>query len=111
MAAPDIEASGLKFYPAPGSPLTLSNAFTGYSVPYTVVGKAPGGKLRVRECQLVFDGPRYFDSTPDRILPGRPGIEQEIDLVWKPKRKCWAETGKYGMRAWFGKTVVSPYVD
>lgn len=103
-----VADSGLKFYPAPGSPVTLVNSYSGAEYPYTVVGRAPRGRLLVRQCQLIFKGDRYYDSYPDAILPGRKGYESEVELIWKPKLRMWAEQGKYGKVAIFGKAEFCP---
>lgn len=115
MAAPSktpcVADSGLKFFPAPGSPLTLVNSYNGASYPYTVVGRAPRGRLLVRQCQLIFKGDRFYDTLPDAILPGRPGYEGTVELIWKAKRRVWAEQGKYGKVALFGTAEYYPNMD
>ncbi len=103
-----VADSGLKFFPAPGSPLTLVNVYSGSAYPYTVVGRAPQGRLLVRQCQIIFKGDRYYDTLPDAILPGRPGYEGTVELVWKPKRRVWGEQGKYGKVALFGTADYYP---
>ena len=103
-----VAASGRKFFPAPGSPLTLINSYNGAEYPYTVVGRAPQGRLLVRQCQLIFNGDRFYDTLPDAILPGRPGFEGTVELSWQPKSRMWAEQGKYGKVAVFGKAEYYP---
>ena len=60
-----------KFYPEVGTKLYLSQRTGDYyvdmvKIPYTVIGTV-SGKLLVQECQLIFNGPRYFDTLPDEI--------------------------------------------
>ena len=60
-----------KFYPEVGTKLYLSQRTGDYyvdmvKIPYTVIGTV-SGKLLVQECQLIFNGPRYYDTLPDEI--------------------------------------------
>ena len=60
-----------KFYPEVGTKLYLSQRTGNYYVdmvktPYTVIGVS-SGKVLVQECQLVFNGPRYYDTIADDI--------------------------------------------
>ena len=77
-----------KYYPEIGTKLYLSQR-TGLEyvdlvkTPYTVVGKARG-KLLVQECELVFNGPRYYDTLADEIRENPNG--QILELSW-PLRK------------------------
>ena len=76
-----------KFYPEVGTPLYLSQCTGNYFVdmvkhPYTVVGKA-NGKLLIQECELVFNGPRYYDTVADEIKPDPTG--EILELNWAPR--------------------------
>ncbi len=60
-----------KFYPEVGTKLYLSQRTGNYYVdmvktPYTVIGVS-SGKVLVQECQLIFNGPRYYDTIADDI--------------------------------------------
>lgn len=101
-------AKGEKWYPPVGTKLTLSH-LAGCEKPYTVVG-VNKGKVVIRECELVFHGPRYYDSTPDEILPGDPGKPTE-ELVWSPKREDWHGKGRYGGYVRWGTWSYEPYTD
>ena len=104
-------AKGEKFWPPEGAKVTLHRIYGGSETPCTVVGRR-GQFLVVRECQLRFiKGPRYYDAVADAILPGRPGVEEEIELSWKTKGCCWHEKGKYGGLAIFGRWRHQPHVD
>ena len=100
-----------KFYPGPDEKLSLFRAYTGTSVPCTVVGMKNSQVLVVRECRLTFPQPCYFDSYPDRIEPGTPGIEAAHELRWSNKAGGWKEPGTAGRLAIFGKWVYEPYLD
>jgi len=103
-------AEGEKFWPPEGTKLTICRIYGGTETPYTVIGRK-GQFLVVRRCQLVFNGPRYYDTIADGFLPGRPGVEEEIELAWKTKGACWHEKGKYGGYAEFGRWGHQPYLD
>lgn len=101
-------APGRKWYPPVGTKVTIVRA-TGSETPYTVVG-TESGRLRIRECRLEFDGPRYFDTVADRITEGLPG-DREKELVWKPKSESWGEKGAAYSYIRFGKWRHQPYTD
>jgi putative pyruvate formate lyase activating enzyme len=103
-------APGEKFWPPVGTKATICRMYGGSETPVTVIGKS-GQFLLVRECQLVFDGPRHSDTVADGILPGRPGVEGEIELAWKTKGACWHEKGKYGGYVVFGRWSHQPHID
>ena len=105
-----------KFYPEVGTPLYLSQRTGSYYVdmvktPYTVVGTARG-KIQIQECELVFNGPRYFDTLPDEIRPNPKGTI--LELNWAPKHERWQidkyKTG-YPSIAYFGEAKYQPYLD
>lgn len=99
---------GRKWYPPEGTKLTIVRV-TGSETPYTVVG-TESGRLRIRECRLEFDGPRYFDTVADRITEGLPG-DREKELFWKPKSEGWGEKGNAYSYIRFGKWRHQPYTD
>ena len=103
-------APGEKFWPPVGTKATICRMYGGSETPVTVVGRS-GQFLLVRECQLVFAGPRHHDTVADGILPGRPGVEEEIELAWKTKGACWHEKGKYGGYVVFGRWNHQPHID
>ena len=106
-----------KFYPAVGTPLYLSQRTGSYYVdmvkhPYTVVGSQKG-KLLVQECELVFNGLRYYDTIADEIKPDPNG--RILELSWAPKKGKWQidkyKTG-YPEYAFFGEGYQHyPYLD
>ena len=100
--------SNEKFCPAAGEKVSLYRAYTGTSVPCTVVGMRNPQVLIVRECRLTFPQPRYFDTYPDSIEEGRPGIEREHELRWSKASGCWKEKGVAGRHARFGIWVFEP---
>ena len=106
-----------KFYPEVGTKLYLSQR-TGLMyvdmvrTPYTVIGHARG-KLLVQECELVFNGIRYFDTLPDEIKANPNG--RILELSWAPKKERWQidkhKTG-YPSIAFFGEGwQYYPYLD
>lgn len=105
-----------KFFPAIGTKLYLSQRTGNYYVdmvrtPYTVISTY-GGKVQVQECELIFNGPRYFDTLPDEIRANPSG--EIIELNWAPKKKRWQidkyKTG-YPSIATFGNWDYQPYLD
>lgn len=99
---------GKKFWPPVGTKATICRAYGGTETPVTVIGRK-GQFLLVRDCQLRFDGPRYYDAVADRISEGREGIEQTRELSWK--KTGWHEKGKYGGYVDFGRWGHQPYLD
>ena len=105
-----------KFYPEVGTKLYLSQRTGDYyvdmvKIPYTVIGAA-SGKLLVQECQLIFNGPRYFDTLPDEIKEDPNG--RVLALSWAPKKGCWQidkhKTG-YPSIAFFNGWKYYPYLN
>ena len=93
-----IKTSGLKekTYPKVGDKLYLRQ-FTGNDYvdmvkrPYTVIG-VEKGKVLVQECNLIFNGPRYYDTLPDEIVEDKNGRIEE--LTWHTKRMMWGTKGR-----------------
>jgi hypothetical protein len=105
-----------KFYPEVGTKLYLSQRTGNYYVdmvktPYTVIGVS-SGKVLVQECQLIFNGPRYYDTIADDIKADPNG--EVLTLSWAPKKERWQidkhKTG-YPSIAFFGKWEYYPYID
>ena len=105
-----------KFYPEVGTPLYLSQRTGSYYAdmvknPYTVIG-VKGGKVQIQECKLIFNGPRYYDTIADEILPDSEG--EILELNWAPKKEMWQvdkyKTG-YPDYAFFGRYEHFPYMD
>ena len=105
-----------KFYPEVGTKLYLSQRTGDYyvdmvKIPYTVIGTV-SGKLLVQECQLIFNGPRYFDTLPDEIKEDPNG--KVLALSWAPKKGCWQidkhKTG-YPSIAFFNGWKYEPYLN
>ena len=105
-----------KFYPEVGTKLYLSQRTGDYyvdmvKIPYTVIGTV-SGKLLVQECQLIFNGPRYFDTLPDEIKEDPNG--RVLALSWAPKKGCWQidkhKTG-YPSIAFFNGWKYEPYLN
>ena len=93
-----IRTSGLKekTYPKVGDKLYLRQ-FTGNDYvdmvkrPYTVV-EVNKTTIKVQECNLIFNGPRYYDTLPDDIVEDKNGRIEE--LTWHPKRMMWGTKGR-----------------
>lgn len=106
-----------KFYPPVGTKLYLSQR-TGREyvdmvrTPYTVIGHNSAGQLLIQECELIFDGPRYYDTFASDIKANPNG--HVLALNWAPKKECWQidkyKTG-YPSIAFFGKWDYHPYLD
>jgi hypothetical protein len=105
-----------KFYPEVGTKLYLSQRTGNYYVdmvktPYTVIGVS-SGKVLVQECQLIFNGPRYYDTIADDIKADPNG--KVLTLSWAPKKERWQidkyKTG-YPSVAFFGNWEHQPYLD
>jgi len=106
-----------KTYPNVGDKLYLRQ-FTGNSWvdmvkrPYTVIGVSDT-KVTIQECELVFNGPRYFDTLPDEIRRDPNGRIEELN--WHPKRGMWGTKGRdadYPQYAIFtNEYQYQPYLD
>lgn len=106
-----------KFYPEVGTKLYLSQRTGNYYVdmvktPYTVIGHTSNGRLLIQECELIFNGPRYYDTLADEIRSDPNG--QVLELNWAPKKERWQidkyKTG-YPSVAFFGTWEHQPYLD
>jgi len=105
-----------KVYPRVGDKLYLRQ-FTGnewvdmVKRPYTVIEVTPT-IVKVQECKLVFNGPRYYDTVADDIIPDLNGRVEE--LTWHPKRGLWGTKGRetdYPEYAIIGEWKHFPYMN
>lgn len=56
--------------------------------PYTVTNVSPSGKtVEITECDLIFEGPRYYDTLPTKIVPSING--EKRTLRWSDKKQCY----------------------
>ena len=118
MAKKYIRTSGLKekTYPNVGDKLYLRQFTGNYYVdmvkrPYTVI-EVNKTTIKVQECDLIFNGPRYFDTLPDKIIEDKSGRIEE--LTWHPKRMMWGTKGReadYPEYTIFGEWRYQPYLD
>ena len=78
--------------------------------PYTIAS-VKGSVMVVRAAKLIFNGPQYFDSLPDRIEDDPNG--KTMKLRWSKKHQRWQESPNdgYPMVAVFGKWEYQPYLD
>ncbi len=113
-----IRSSGLKekTYPNIGDKLYLRQ-FTGNEFadmvkrPYTVI-KVEKSKVLVQECELIFNGPRYYNTLADKIVEDKNGEIQE--LTWHRGRGLWGTKGRdadYPEYAIFGEWEFFPYIN
>ena len=96
-----------KTYPKVGDHLylsTLSGDFYGDLVrrPYTVV-EVNKGIIKVQKCQLIFNGPRYYNTMADDIKEDKNGKIEE--LTWKGRDR------DYPQYAFFGEWDYYPYLN
>lgn len=105
-----------KTYPRVGDKLYLQQRTGSYYVdlvkrPYTVIGVTPS-VVRVQACELIFNGPRYFDTLPDAIKADPEG--EVLELHWAPSKGMWQidkyKSG-YPEYAHFGNWEYYPYLD
>ncbi len=79
--------------------------------PYTVIEVTPT-KVKVQEAELIFNGPRYYDTVADDI---RPDVFGQIkELTWHKKRGLWGTPGpesSYPEFAIIGEYDHQPYLD
>ncbi len=105
-----------KIYPNVGDHLYLSQHTGNMWVdevrnPYTVIKVTPK-HVTVQECKLIFNGPRYYDTLPDRIEENPEG--RCYDLNWAPKKKRWQidrYNSGYPQIAHFGEWDYAPYLN
>jgi hypothetical protein len=79
--------------------------------PYTVKSIISHDKIEIQECELIFNGPRYYDTLPDEIKADPNG--DTMILRWNEKRQAWCEypLRDYPQFAVFGKWEYQPYLD
>ena len=103
------EATTKKEYPKVGTKLYIENVWTGSKLPYTV-DHIEGGSVYVREAKLIFNGERYYDTMPDKIVDNPNG--ELIKLVWSNKDSEWRPVGSgrdYSVT--FGSWEYEPYLN
>jgi hypothetical protein len=78
--------------------------------PWTVES-VNGNTCVIRAARLVFSGPRYYDTLPDRIVDDPNG--KTLKLRWSEKKQRWQESpaGSYPRVAVFGAWDYSPYLN
>ena len=81
----------------------------GMRIPYTVSGDRTGGKLRATRAKLVFKGPIYFDSFPERIEDDPNG--DVLEMSWSEKRQEWKPVGDRYSWCVFGEHSYYPNMD
>jgi len=110
------------FYPEVGEHLYLRQ-YTGnmwvdeVRRPYTVIGvDTIHNIVTVQECELIFNGPRYYNTIADSIVENPNGRTLELrfaDTKKYPKR--WVEKGRdladYPLTAVFGRWEHQPYLN
>ena len=105
-------------YPKVGDKLYLRQKTGDYYVdicktPYTVV-RVTETTVQVRECELLFSGPRYYDSLPEEIIEGNSSSRTKI-LRWSKKNNRWEckdyRGDPYPEFAVFGEWKYQPYLD
>mgnify|MGYP007101832496 CR=1 FL=1 len=110
------------FYPAVGEHLYLRQFTGNYWVdmvkrPYTVVSvDTKKNIVTVQECELIFNGPRYYDTIADEIKADADGRTLQLRFAnAKGYRNKWIEKGRstqdYPLTAVFGNWVHQPYLD
>ena len=79
--------------------------------PYTVSRILGPDKNEVQECEMIFKGPRYYDTLPDEIKENPNGYTKV--LRWNEKRQAWCEfpLRDYPQFAVFGNWEYQPYLD
>ncbi len=105
-----------KNYPKIGDHLYLQQRTGNYYVdmvkrPYIVVSMTPS-VVKVQSCKLIFNGPRYYDTLPDRIEADPDG--EILELHWAPSKGMWQidkyKSG-YPEYAHFGEWQYQPYLN
>lgn len=103
-----------KYFPKVGEKLYLQQKTGSYYIdlvkrPYTVIGVTKT-KVYVQSCELIFNGPAYYDTLADDIIADTNGCIEE--LTWHPKHNMWATKEKsYPQFAHFGQYKYYPYLD
>jgi len=105
-----------KYIPNVGEELYLYSSTGDYwcdavKTPYTVI-EVTNTSVIIQEARLIFSGPRYYDTYPDRIIPDPTG--EKLTLRWSKKKQLWQvdklNIGTYSY-AKFGKYEYSPYLN
>ena len=105
-----------KYIPKVGEELYLYGCTGDYwcdivKTPYTVI-EVNDKSVVIQEARLIFDGPRYYDSYPDRIIPDNTG--EKLTLKWSKKDQKW-RVDKCGIGVYsyakFGKYEFTPYMN
>ena len=105
-----------KYIPKVGEELYLYSNTGDYwcdivKTPYTVI-EVNKTSVVIQEAKLIFNGPRYFDSYPDKIIPDENG--EKLTLQWSKKHNKWY-VDKYGIGSYsyakFGKYEFTPYMN
>lgn len=105
-----------KFFPKIGDELYLQPNTGDYWAdavkrPYTVID-VRSNVVVVQACTCIFNGPQFFDSLPEKIIPNENGLV--LELHWAPKKQVWQidrfKTG-YPDIAHFGKYEYFPYLN
>ena len=78
--------------------------------PWTVIS-VKNNECIVQSAELVFFGPRYYNSLPGQILENPNG--RTLKLRWNEKKQRWQESpaGSYPRVAVFGQYEYYPYLD
>ena len=85
--------------------------------PYTVVAvDKVKGIVKVQECELIFNGPRYYDTLADEIKENPDGRIVELRFAnAKGYKEKWIEKGRstadYPLTAVFGQWMYEPYLN
>lgn len=110
------------FYPEVGEHLYLRQC-TGNSWvdsvkrPYTVIGVDKNKHIvTIQECELIFNGPRYYDTLADEIKANPNGRTMQLRFAnANGYREKWIEKGRstadYPLMAVFGQWVYEPYLN
>lgn len=110
------------FYPEVGEHLYLRQ-YTGnmwvdeVKRPYTVISVDKVKDIVVvQECELIFNGPRYYDTVADDIRENPAGRTLELRFAnAKGYRNKWVEKGRrtqdYPLTAVFGMWLHEPYLN
>ena len=105
----------MKYEPKVGDKLYLRQRTGNYYVdickhPATVI-EVKGNVITVQDCELVFAGPRYYDTLPDYIMENPNG--KTMKLRWSEKYQRWQQTpaDSYPLFAVFGSWQYQPYLD
>ena len=81
--------------------------------PYTIIDIKPNGNLVIQECELIFNGPRYYNTLPDEIRENPNGSTKTLYLSRSKKfsGKYVDSSGDYPLVADFGYWEYIPYMD